>query len=359
VRILDKYLLREFCWPVLYCFDAITLLWLVGDLFNHLDEFVDAHARVPAVARYYLTVFPDIFVQILPVALLLGLLFCLANLARHNELSAMRSGGISRWRLMLPFLAVGAAAALLVGFVNEFFAPGCQVRGRERKAAIQGQPRSGVLVNFLYANATAGFHLRARTLDPRTGVMESPELHELNPDGTPRRDFFAQRATWRDNGWLFTDVRIDNLQQTPAVILRVAETNFPALRESPERLVLLAEPEPRNLTTDELGRFIRVKQRNRDVAGLAPYQVAWHERFAVPWTSLLVVWIGIPLGMQIGRGGALRSVGMALGLVVAFYFLTHITRALGGAGWLVPPLAAWLTPVLLFGAGAILFRRIP
>jgi len=44
VRILDKYLLREFAWPLLYCFDAFAMLMIVVDLFSTLDEFIQYHA---------------------------------------------------------------------------------------------------------------------------------------------------------------------------------------------------------------------------------------------------------------------------------------------------------------------------
>lgn len=358
MRILDKYLLREFGWPLLYCFDAFALLWIVGDLFNHLDDFVEAHAKLGTVGRYYLTVFPDAFVQLLPMSLLLGLLFCLANLARHNELSAMRAGGVSRARLMAPLLGIGLAATAVVGVVNELFVPGSQARGNEMLAALKGHRTATALVNFFYANPAAGFDLYTRTFNPDTGVMTNPEIHEQNPAGTPRRDLYAERALWRNNAWRLFAVDIHDLRQSPPAISRVAELDFPALRDSPARLALAAR-EPRDMTTTELQRFIRIKRRSGDEAKLPAYEVAMHERFAFPWTCFMVVWIGIPLGMQIGRSGPLRSVGLALALVVGFYFLTIIARNLGGNGWLSPPLAAWGTQILLCGTGAILLRRLP
>lgn len=358
MRILDKYLLREFAWPVLYCFDAFVLLWIVGDLFNHLDDFVNAKAPLRDVARFYLTIFPDTFVQILPMAVLLGLLFCLANLARHNELMAMRAGGVSRTRLSVPLLTVGLAGSLLVWWVNEQFMPGSQVRASDVLDTIRGRPPKSAIANFFHANPAANFDLYAREFDPRAGQMRNPEFHEQNPDGTARRHVYAERAVWRNNAWWFLQADVHDLHQNPPVIVRVGETNFPALRDSPRRLALAGQA-PRDLTTAELRRFIRAQQRSQDTARLAVYQVAWHERFAFPWMCVLVVWVGIPLGMQIGRSGPLRSVGLALALVAAYYFLSHITRALGGTGWLAPPLAAWLPHGLLFATGAFLWRRLP
>jgi lipopolysaccharide export system permease protein len=71
----------------------------------------------------------------------------------------------------------------------------------------------------------------------------------------------------------------------------------------------------------------------------------------------MVLWLGIPLGLRVSRSGPLRSVGLALLLVVAFYFLTHISLAAGGGGRLPPVVAAWLTNVIFATVGAgLLFR---
>ena len=123
VRILTKYLLREFAWPLLYCFDAFAMLWIVMDLFGHLDDFIVNHASFATVLRYYITLFPEGFVQILPITLLLALLFCLTNLGRHNELTAMRVSGVSLARLALPLLGVGALATALVFVAGERLVP--------------------------------------------------------------------------------------------------------------------------------------------------------------------------------------------------------------------------------------------
>ena len=53
------------------------------------------------------------------------------------------------------------------------------------------------------------------------------------------------------------------------------------------------------MTTTELQRFIRIKRRTHDEAGLPPYEVAFHERFAFPWTCFMVAWVGIPLGVAL------------------------------------------------------------
>ena len=154
MRILTKYLLREFAWPLLYCFDAFAMLWIVMDLFGHLDDFIVNHASFATVFRYYLTLFPEGFVEILPMALLLALLFCLTNLGRHNELTAMRASGVSLARLALPLLGVGALATVVVLAVGERLVPLARERAGALLSALHGKETRDVLESFFFSSVT-------------------------------------------------------------------------------------------------------------------------------------------------------------------------------------------------------------
>ena len=133
-------------------------------------------------------------------------------------------------------------------------------------------------------------------------------------------------------------------------MLHVAETNFPAIKESPRRLAVEGK-QPEQLTTGELRRYIRTQRRANHLAGFARDQVNLQNRYAFPLTCLIVVLLGIPLGMRVSRSGPLLGVGTALTLVVAFDFLKNITQAFGEGGRIPPVAAAWLTNTIFAGAG--------
>ncbi|HUI06518.1 MAG TPA: LptF/LptG family permease [Verrucomicrobiae bacterium] len=356
MRILDKYLLREFAWPLLYCFDAFVLLMIVIDLFGTLDEFIDFHARLGTVVHYYLILLPEMFVLIMPMSLLLGLLFCLSNLGRHNELIAMRTSGISLARLALPLLGSGLAATLVVFVVNELFVPRARERADALMGALKGKGERSVLENFFFADPIERRDWYARRFNTRTFEMENPEVHDRKPDGTPDFDVYAERARWIDGRWHFFTADVYDHRQNPPVVTRVAETNFPSIKDPPGRLAVEGK-NPTQLTSAELRRYIRAQRRAGHVAGLAKYEVTYQYRYAFPLTCLIVVLMGIPLGMQVSRSGPLLSVGTALVLVVAFYFLNNITLALGEGGRIPAAAAAWMTNAVFAGVGLVLLAR--
>lgn len=361
MRIIDRYLLREFLIPLMYCLDAFALLLVVVDLFGSLDDFIKYHAAVGEVVRYYLIVLPELLVQTVPMALLLGLLFCLANLGKHNELVALRAGGVSVGRIALPLLAVGVAAAVIVLVVNVFLVPGARAHSRSLMQAIKGHGSENVIENLFYTNHQESRDWYARRFSSATGVFENPEVHELDAQGRPRRDIYAATAYWAEGQWVFTDASVQTYDYPPgmparASMVQISRTNFPSITDRPQ-LVVAENKRIEEMTPQELRRAIRSHRRAGRDAQSATLRTELHHRYAFPVTCLMVIWFGIPLGINIRRSGALRSVGIALLLITVYHFGTNIALALGGGNHIPPPVAAWASNAIFAAIGAGLMWR--
>jgi LPS export ABC transporter permease LptG len=312
---------------------------------------------VGQVLHYYLIVLPEAFVLILPMSLLLAVLFCLSNLGKNNELIAMRASGISLLRMAAPLLAVGVAATGLVSWVNEAFVPRAKEKADAFLFDLRGRGSRYTLGNFFFANTAEHRDWFARRFDTRARRLEAVEVHQRGADNKPLLDVFADSATWSNGLWHFAQADIYDYTRAREAVVRVAATNFPAFNESPKRLILEGR-RPSQMTTAELRRYIRGLQETRRRSQVAEYRVELQYRYAFPLTCFIVVWLGVPLGMQVSRrGGAMLGVGTALGLVVAFYFLSHISLALGRGEHLPAAVAAWLTNALFAAVGAVLLVR--
>lgn len=113
MQILDKYLIKQFSFVLLFSLVAFWIIFLVVDLVEHLDNLLDKHASLFLITKYYLYYTPYIVVLALPVATLLSCLFSLGQLAKHNELTAMKSSGISLYRILLPLFVFSFLMSLL------------------------------------------------------------------------------------------------------------------------------------------------------------------------------------------------------------------------------------------------------
>ena len=75
MKLLDRYVLKNFLQAYFYCTAAFFSIWLVFDISDKISTFLDERVSLSTVVAYYLTQFPEIMVIVLPIALLLALLF--------------------------------------------------------------------------------------------------------------------------------------------------------------------------------------------------------------------------------------------------------------------------------------------
>ena len=107
MRLLDRYIVRNFLQPYVYCILGFLSIWLIFDISDNSAQIFDARTPLAAVLRFYAGQIPQVLVILLPVSLLLALLFSLGRMSRANEIVSMLTAGVSVPRVTLPLLLIG------------------------------------------------------------------------------------------------------------------------------------------------------------------------------------------------------------------------------------------------------------
>ena len=355
MKILTKYLLKSLLSPLLYCLFGFSLLFVISDLFDHFSEFLESDFSPLEILYYYSRVLSPVTVLILPVCLLLAMLYSLSQLTRHSEITAMRAGGVSIYRIVIPFIGVGLITTLLSAYINEKIAPDAGWRAQKfleyQKA---GRDNEIFFVRTLALKNPSHIWM-VQKLDTRDGSMYNVELLEQRPDGSGAVKYHAEKALWLDGRWWFMDLVIQNykangdLSGPPEMVL---QKEMRDLRETPE--TFLAEiKDTQYLSSEEMLHYLRSK---KDISGStrARLLVDLHSRLAAPFTCLIVTLIGVPIGAHTGRRGALAGIMAAMCLFFGFYILQLTAQALGKQEIIPAFLGGWL-PVIVFGAASPLF----
>ena len=110
MRLLDRYIVRNFLQPYVYCILGFLSIWLIFDISDNSSTIFDERAPFLLVVHFYWTPDPsgpgD---SVAGFALLLALLFCLGRMSRSNEIVSMLTAGVSVPRVVLPLLGDRAA----------------------------------------------------------------------------------------------------------------------------------------------------------------------------------------------------------------------------------------------------------
>ncbi|MDP9291679.1 MAG: LptF/LptG family permease [Verrucomicrobiota bacterium] len=351
MRLLDRYVFRNFFVPFIYCFCGFIAIWLVFDLSDNGSDFIQARVPVRKVAWFYLNQFPAITLICLPIALLLALLYSLSRMSRSNEIISMLGAGISVVRLLFPLAIAGFAATALSLALSYELVPHAEAK---KKAMLQQivkktekRPEFDGQVFRDRTTARTWFVQRTRkNPDELLGVLVIAQ----DRNGNVLEKHYARRATYdpATSTWTFERGKVSSMDLEGNL---VDDKYFQTLKatgwtETPWRIAS-SNIEPQNLSVSELEDYVRF---NADfpVAQLAPYHTQLQNRWALPWNCFVVVLIGAPLGIVFSRRGVLAGVASSLFIFFALIFLTNLFLALGKGARVPAGLAAW-GPNAVFG----------
>jgi lipopolysaccharide export system permease protein len=358
---LDKYLFGEYLAPLAYCLAAFVLLYVVCDLFAHMSLFLNANVPLGLLVRYYLALVATTLEFIVPASLLLATLYALWNLARHNEVTAMRASGLSFVRILVPFFVVGLAVTVVVACVKEMAAPAAA----EWVAGLSASRFRGT-GRTIRANVVSYNRETRRTW--LIGWLDAAEPHKLfgvtvkqeRPDHTKAQEFVVEKAEWLGGRWRFHNATVQDFQPDgrspgpPRALPPVVEMRD--LTEEPTRFVLEGKP-AEFLSSRQILQYLAAHPE-LSPESLARWRTDLHSRLALPWSCLIVALFGAPMGARGGRQSAFVGILVALSLFLAFYGLTQVGLFLGQTAWAPPWLGAWLPNILFLTAAIVMIWKV-
>ena len=363
---MDRYILREYLTPVGYCLGTFTMFYVIWDLFANLGEIIEAKTPVLLIGRYYLCLVLPTLEFLAPASLLLATLYTLWHLTRNNELTAMRSSGVSLYRIMVPFLAVGMVFSIVTGVVKESIGPEAARWAHEfSESHFTAETKAEMVRDYPFANSVDHRQWRIDKVDLRDArVLHGVTITQERLDGSRLRRLAARRAEWLDGEWWCFGVTVqhydanDNPIGTPEAlgVHESAGVCMPFLTEGPADLHIASKP-PEFLSGRETLHYIRTHP-NISSKRMIEKIVDFHSRMAIPWACLILTLFAIPTGGRNSRQSVIVGIFLAISLLLGFYGLNVCGVFLGKRQLLSPWLGAWLSNIVFLITGLCMLLRM-
>jgi lipopolysaccharide export system permease protein len=359
LRVLDRFILRELCGPFLLGVFIFTMILVTGDvLFQAAMLVIERGVSLSVVLRLFAYRLPELVTLTLPMSCLLSTLLGMTRLASNNELIALKSLGVSYYRMLRPVaLASFVISAGALAF-NETVVPfAVEAADNLMRYEILKNQASALQEKVFLRDGNGGALRRVlylETLDAENGLMSGVLVNDFD-NGRLARTSLARRGLWRDGEWWLEDGQVFEVSEKGDVRL--------LLRFDRQKLALTLTPgqlqrrtkRPMDMSALELWGYM--DQARMEGNSLRQVMVLFHLRLAVPWACVILALLGTSFGAsQRGRAGSGLAFFISLLIVFAYYVLMSLCRALGEAGNLAPVLAAW-TPNILFLVVGIYFSR--
>jgi lipopolysaccharide export system permease protein len=357
VRIVSRYLLRQFLAASALIFAGLIITALSVGAVLHLDQF-----QTDVGQAWRLTLFRalEIVPLGLPIACLSGAAWSLTRATRFLELTAIRSGGIRLRRVLAPFLiaavVLGGAVAL---FEDRILIPLREVLRESEETETSVRMRRAFFANDRWWFARGSSLFTARAYDPESFQLAEVTVFELDDERRVLRRIDAQEARFlHGQTWELREARILDFGEGEAPALRQESQVQLALGVS-RKTLRQALPPPEVTSLHRLSRWIR--EWSGSPLRIASFEAAFHARLAQPFAVLVFVLLAV--GLSVGQEERSDTFGRALlrGLIAATLYWTAWTAALlaAGTGAVPPALPVWGVTGLFLLAGVFIYRRIP
>lgn len=353
IRLMDRYVTRQFMTTFLALVLGLPLLFVITDLTDHLDRYLDTGLGFNAVALSYVYQLPLFIYYSFPIAALVATVFTIGNMTRHQEIAAAKAGGISFYRLIAPIIGLAVLLSAAAVGLSELV----PVTTRLRAELLQQRPTyAGMRTNFVY-QTDDGHTLSARRLDAERNFMQQVVFESRAEADRPGLHGTASSATWSpDSGWTLAQgfVRVLADDSTERAF-GFDELRLLSLSETPEE-IMAAPKDVEEMRYAEVNRVIRTVQRSG--GDVRPLQVEREQKIALPLAVLVIVLFGAPLATSSKRGGTAYGIGISLGITIVYLLLFRVGKAVGSSGAMDPVVAAWMPNALFLVAALIMLSRV-
>ena len=363
MRILDRYLLRQFIQVFAICFLSLMGLYVVIDAFGHLDNF-SRHAEegrnlFSVIGEYYAYQSLSFFDQTGGILVLIAAMFTVTWLQRHQEMTAMLAAGVSKARIVRPLILASLFISFLGVANREFLLPSLRDElSRDTDDLAGEKPRdleARYDLNDVFIGGDKLVVPERKIVNPL--FMLPNELSTYGKQLAAETAYHLEGTEDHPSGFLLenvvTPVGIDDrpslsMNDTPIILTSLDNTWLEPKQifvKSPLPFKLLASGSAWHSYASTKEIVTELNSPSTDIDSTV--RVAVHARITRPFMDTTLLMLGLPLMFSRRQRNVFLSIGICLAIALSFSLFSLVCQSLGGIGLLRPTLAAWL-PVLVF-----------
>jgi lipopolysaccharide export system permease protein len=326
-----------------------ALLVLVGilqilDLLEVTTDILDRDLGPSGVGYYALLRLPRLIEQAAPLAVLAGALFAFAKLAGDSAVTAMRSSGISAYRITLMAVPAALALALTQLAIGMVIAPRTdQTLSTWWQASTPKDPAKIVEpVTFRVGDEI----VVAVPRDPDGGSLEKVTIYRRDQTGRLVQRTSAQAAIHQNGRWRLIEPRFESLGAA-SVSQGQARTMDWTENLTPSDVRMLAAGQT-SVTPAEASRALA---GGLSVRPRTYYDTQLQRAWAAPVACLVMLLLAAPAALANFRGGGATLMVQCLAAGLLYLVFEGAFTALGENGAVSPMLAAWAAPAMFAALG--------
>lgn len=387
MKLLDRYILRQFLSTYVFVVALLLAVITVIDLTEKTDKYAKANLGFIEILGYYGDFLPWIAGLITPITVFIATVYVTAKMAGHTEIIAILSSGVSFRRLLLPYF-IGAALIAGVSFwLNGWVIP----NSNKSRLAFEMEylkPKTSTSHRNIHMQVAKNTFLYLQSYNSASDKGYQFTLERFKNRKLIEK-LIAKRIEWdtTKNKWTLYDWEIvqineifeptaqtpDSLTHTspdslknPTLDTKITRNDLLVHKSSTLDTTLAIHPNEFDndyrkydgLTLTELNKYIKTL-KSRGSSGIDAYKVEKYTRIASPFSIFILTFMGVIVSSRKSRGGTGSQIALGFALSFIFILFVMMFRTFAEAGTFPPEISVWI-PAIIFGAiSGVMYKFVP
>jgi len=344
LKLVDRYIANEFWQPLLFGIGIVTGVWFGADqlktIFNLvMRSGVPIHMALTILGLHL----PEVIVMTIPIGVLLGTLLVFNRLSGDSEIIALRTTGVSFYRIMVAPLMFGVMTSLISLGLNECVVPMANRTSKKLEflAMYKAELPSGQ-ANFTYMDRGKDLSLnRIFYVGYYNGRLLANVIILDFTQNKIVKIISASSGLFANGEWTLEHGRTYAIDGNSDIahVMQFNRLVIPGMNNL-QKAMDSGKVVPKEMNMFELNEYLDILRKSNSVTN--DLLVRYYQKFSQPLACLIVALAGAPLGLMARRSRS--NLGLIYSAVVVFlyYVLQSSSGALGEAGRIPPLVAAWL-----------------
>lgn len=378
LNLLHRHILKEVLVSTALAMGLFVFVLLLGNAMRDIAELVAA-GKLDFVVFLKLMglLIPYVAAYALPLGMLTGTLMALGRLSSQQEITAMKSSGISLYQIAAPVFVISFIGMIVGVVVNLHYAPQSRLAYKHLMVSAISENPIGFIEERRFIREFPGYIIY---MGDREGpVMQDFWIWEL--DGEKRVKLFLRAKEGEinfdkaDNALVLTlrDGTAEQRDDSGSAELANAPMRSLFFGELPIKLPMgkiFGEKSQRQARIKEMTFAQLMERRDEELhaeaveaategisKGRMKVQMHMQKSFAMAFSVFSLAIFGVPLAIQVGRKESYANLAIALIIAMSYYFLIIAVSWLEGARALRPDLLIWLPNIIFQAVGFYLIQR--
>jgi lipopolysaccharide export system permease protein len=371
ITLMDRYITGELIMPFLFGVVAFSSIGVsVGVLLDLLRRVTESGLPISIALQIFLLKLPYFVGLAFPMSMLLSCLMVYGRLSGDSELIALRSCGVSVYRLVAPAIAIGLIVTGINFAFNEAIVPSANLRAAQilEKAVTKAEP-TFVEKNILYQEFRTVRQPSGRREEVLSRTFYAREFDGQRMKGLTILDFSrdglnqivaSESAMWNaeEKAWDFFNGTIYVVAPDGSYrnIIRFEQQELKLPRTPLDIAKTSREAEEMNIL--EIQDYLRLIEQSGNRREIRKMRLRFQQKLALPFACLAFGLVGATMGVRPQRTNRAAGFGISLIIIVSYYLLLILGQALYQFGVFNAFLAGWLPTFVALASGLFLLVRL-